>query len=98
MGGVGEMSTATVELTQNHPGRRLWTVEEFERAIDVGIFRPDERLELIEGEIIEKMPQNSPHASGISAIEQAIRPLLPPGCYLRIQMPLVLDARSRPEP
>jgi hypothetical protein len=29
--------------------RRLFTREEFERAGELGLFRPDERLELIEG-------------------------------------------------
>ena len=42
------------------PNRRLWTVEEFDCAGRMGLFKPEERLELIEGEIITKMsPQES---------------------------------------
>jgi Uma2 family endonuclease len=41
------------------PRRRPVTRAEYERLIDLGFFGPDERLELIEGEIIEKMTQNA---------------------------------------
>jgi Uma2 family endonuclease len=92
------MSSVSIALPQPAPVRRLWTVHEFEHAIDAGIFGPDERLELIHGEILHKMPQNSPHSSGISAIEAALRPLFVTGSYLRIQMPLVLGEYERPEP
>ena len=92
------MSSVLIDKPQSYPVRRLWTVSEFERAIDAGIFRADERLELINGEILNKMPQNSPHSSGISALEAALRPIFISGSYLRIQMPLVLGEHDRPEP
>jgi hypothetical protein len=41
------------------PAARNWTRAEYPRAAEIGLFRPDERLELLEGVIIEKMsPQN----------------------------------------
>ncbi len=81
------------------PGRRPWSRQEFERASEVGLFRPDERLELIEGEIVSKMaPQKSPHSAGISAAEEALRRIVPQGHYIRVQMPLALGDFSEPEP
>jgi Uma2 family endonuclease len=92
------MSSVLIDKPQSYPIRRLWTVSEFEQAIDAGIFGADERLELINGEILNKMPQNSPHSSGISALEAVLRPIFISGSYLRIQMPLVLGEQDRPEP
>ena len=81
------------------PARRRWNRFEFERAGEMGIFRPDERLELIEGEIVEKMvPQNSPHATAIRCVEEALRLAFPRGHDVRVQLPLALDDASEPEP
>lgn len=78
--------------------RRSWTYTEFENAWKQGIFRPDERLELIEGEIVEKMPQDSGHAAGIGACEEELKQVFPSGYWIRIQMPLLVSAGSAPEP
>src|SRR5918996_6627828 len=42
--------------------RRLFTVEEYHRMAEAGIFRPDERVELIEGEIVQMAPIGPRHA------------------------------------
>lgn len=80
------------------PMRRSWTYTEFENAWKQGIFCPEERLELIEGEIVEKMPQDSGHAAGIGACEEAIKRAFPSGCWVRIQMPLLISEGNAPEP
>ena len=36
--------------------RRLFTVQEYDRLIEAGFFGPDERLELIDGEIVTMSP------------------------------------------
>ena len=80
------------------PRRRPVTRAEYERLIDLGFFGPDERLELIEGEIIEKMTQSSRHATEIRRFETALRPIFGEGFDLRTQLPLALGERSMPEP
>jgi len=92
------MGATAVLQTPENPHRRRWTREEFVRAADLGLFGPDERLELVEGEIIEQMPENSLHSSGVSAMEEALRAVLPAGCYLRIQSPLALGTYGQPHP
>lgn len=80
------------------PPRRRWTRAEYERATELSLFGPEERLELIEGEIVEKMPQRSENASGIRLSEEAVRRAFPRGYDVRVQMPLAATARSMPEP
>lgn len=78
---------------------RRWTREEYYRAAELGLFRPDERLELLEGEIIQKMTQNPPHTTSLSlslvALESAFAGR---GYFVRIQAPISLPGDSEPEP
>lgn len=80
------------------PQRWVWTVKEFQRAYDLGAFGLETRLELIEGEIIRKMPQNEPHAWTIQAVTEALRSAFAAGHSIRTQLPLVFGLRSKPEP
>lgn len=78
--------------------RKRWTRREYEQLGKLGIFLPDERLELIEGEIIELTPQGSGHATAVVLTSEAIRERLEPGYFVRVQLPLALDDFSEPEP
>lgn len=91
-------SIALPQLVTSVPSQRRWTVAEFERAWKQGVFNPDERLELIEGEILEKMARDSAHAAGIGAAEEALKRAFPSGFWVRIQMPLIVSDISAPEP
>jgi Uma2 family endonuclease len=78
---------------------RRWTRKEYYRAADLGLFRPNERLELLDGEILKKMsPQKPPHASGTQRTARALEGAFGPGYEVRRQLPLVLGNRSEPEP
>lgn len=79
------------------PEPRLWTRREYDRVTDMGLFQ-DERLELIEGVIVRKMPQGSRHAGGIRGVEKALLAAFGTGHDVRVQMPLALDDMSEPEP
>ena len=83
---------------QHSPEKWLWTVDEFQRAYDLGVFGYDARLELIEGEIIRKMPQTGPHAWAIQAVTEIMRPIFGEGHAIRIQLPIGASSISGPEP
>ena len=80
------------------PGHHLWTREKYERATELGLLGPDDRVELIEGEIVQKMPQNSPHSTAISLTLEALRLAFPVGFVVRPQLPLNIGSLSQPEP
>jgi Uma2 family endonuclease len=93
--------TATVSETiqSDAPRRRLLTVDEFDCAWAQGVYGPEERLELIEGEVIEKVtPQESPHATGVRLSDRAMNRIFVEGYDVRTQLPLVFGPRNKPEP
>lgn len=92
------MSGLIMPVTDDAPLPRHWTREEYHRAGDMGLFGPEERLELIGGEVLRKVsPQRSPHAAAICFAEEALRKL-PDGYSVRIQMPLAISEHDEPEP
>lgn len=87
-------------ITENLPftARRGWTVSEFEKLFDAGFFAPEAKLELIEGEVFEKMSQNEPHARAILLAQYKMLEIFAIGHLVRIQLPLILGESSKPEP
>ena len=53
---------ATTEGEGQHPLRYRFTVEEFYRMLDAGIFTEDDRVELVEGDVVTMMPIGARHA------------------------------------
>jgi Uma2 family endonuclease len=88
----------TVDPVEVGVRRRLWTREEYYRMAEAGIIRHDERLELIDGQVLLKVTQNHPHATGVSLAAEAARAAFGPGHWIRSQLPLTLGPFSDPEP
>ena len=66
--------------------------------IDAGVLTPEDRVELIEGEILTMTPQGSAHATAMSLGHEALRAVVGPNLHVRAQLPLALGAASEPEP
>lgn len=77
---------------------RRWTREEYERLVEGGVFHEDERLELIEGEILQMTPQNARHAATVTLVYGTLNGLLLEEYSVRVQLPLALGEDSEPEP
>jgi Uma2 family endonuclease len=79
--------------------RRHMTVREYYLAAKKGVFKPGERLELIRGEVIQKVsPQRSLHSVTTSLVARHVSPAFGQNCYVRQQMPVGFDEESEPEP
>ena len=77
---------------------RRWTREEYDKMIDVGVLTANDRVELIEGEIVTVTPQNRPHATAVQLGAAALRRAFGEGVEVRQQLPLALGDDSEPEP
>lgn len=63
---------------------------------EAGVFDPDERLELLDGEQIDLAPQKSRHATAVRWLEVALRDVLGSGFDIRSPLPVNLDDLSGP--
>jgi len=77
---------------------RRWKRVEYDRLIELGVFQPGERLELLDGVLLVREPQGSRHASAIRRVLAALRQALGDDWQIDSQLPLALDEDSQPEP
>ncbi|WP_158502151.1 Uma2 family endonuclease [Vitiosangium sp. GDMCC 1.1324] len=77
---------------------RRFRLDEYHRLIDVGVLGEDERVELLEGVIVETTPQGRPHALVISRLNRFMTRALGDTYSIRPQLPLSLGDDSEPEP
>ena len=77
---------------------RRWSRAEYERLIDLGMFQPGERLELLDGLLVLREPQKSPHAATVTQAGHVVEAAFGAGWHARIQLPVALDDNSEPEP
>src|SRR5258708_23096914 len=80
------------------PRTRRWTRLEYERLIELGVFRADERLELLDGQLVVREPQGSRHAGTIRRVIAGLRRALADAWQVDPQLPLAPDADPEPQP
>ncbi len=80
------------------PKTRRWTRVEYERLIELGVFQPGERLELLDGLLVVREPQGARPAAAIRRVLAALRRALGDAWQIDSQLPIALDADSEPEP
>ncbi|APB33685.1 Uncharacterized protein conserved in cyanobacteria [Gloeomargarita lithophora Alchichica-D10] len=77
--------------------RHRFSVAQYHQMIDGGIFAPDDRLELIHGELARMSPINRRHAAGVDRLVYLLLSRLGQKARCRIQNPITL-ADSEPQP
>lgn len=80
------------------PAPRRFTVAEYYKMAEMGVLSDDQRVELIEGEIIVMSPQGPKHAASGSRASDFLKRLLAEQAIVRVQCPIHLDDFSEPEP
>jgi Uma2 family endonuclease len=78
--------------------RRRFTVDEYDRMIEAGILSENERVELIDGEIVEMAAVGGRHAACVRDLNEWFLPRLIGRAIVDIQNPVRLRPRSEPEP
>lgn len=80
------------------PTRYRFSVEEYERMSAAGIFGEDDRIELIEGEIIEMAAVGNRHVACVMQLTAILSGQTAGRAFVSVQNPLRLLPRSMPEP
>lgn len=78
--------------------KRLFTVDEYYRMAQVRILREDDRVELIEGEIVQMTPIGSNHAATVRLLNVFFVRKLSESVIVSTQSPIHIDDFSEPEP
>ena len=77
---------------------RRWTRVEYDRLIELGVFQPGERLELLDGWLVVREPQGTEHSAAIRRVLAVLRRTLGETWQIDSQLPVALDDLSEPEP
>jgi Uma2 family endonuclease len=78
--------------------RRSFTVAEYYRMAEAGILSEDDRVELLDGEVIEMSPIGSRHAACVDRLNKCLSGISKQHFIVRVQNPIRLDNYSEPQP
>lgn len=78
--------------------RRKFTVEEYHRLSEAGILGEDDRVELIEGEIVEMSPIGSRHATCVRRLNRLFSRRVSEAALVDVQNPIRLGPHSELQP
>jgi Uma2 family endonuclease len=85
--------------TTTAPTTHRWSRQEYHALADAGFLDEEDRVELIDGEIIHMSLQDTPHAVTVRLIRRALQQAFPEDDYMvDEQLPLALGLDSEPEP
>ena len=77
---------------------KRFSIAEYHRLAELGFFEPDDRVELIRGEIIKMAAQGRFHSVCNTLLVEELIILLARRARLRVQEPIILSTDSEPEP
>src|SRR5574341_2505975 len=80
------------------PGLHRWSRHEYGQMIDHGLLDEDDPVELLDGLLIVKEPQHSPHRTAVILVAKALERGFGEDWFVQTQSPIILDDRSEPEP
>ena len=77
---------------------RPFTIEEYHAMGVAGILKPDERIELLDGEILTMPPIGAPHTGIVNRLTHVLSARFGARAVVQVQGPVQLSADSEPEP
>lgn len=75
-----------------------FTVDEYHRMGQAGVFHEDDRVELIRGRIVEMTPIGPEHAGCVDYLAHVLGQGLASRAMVRVQNPVILDRHVEPQP
>ena len=92
------MTTQIEAPVQIQPERRLFTVDEYYAMAKAGILAREERVELIDGEIIVMAPIGDDHLASVDIGNRFLVRAVGDRAIVRVQGSIRLDERTQPQP
>ena len=83
---------------RTYPAKKLFTVDDYYSMAEAGILKPNDRVELIRGEIIEMSPIGLRHAAVVDRATDLLTGFFRGRAIVRVQGPNRLDKYSEPQP
>ena len=80
------------------PARHRLTVHDYHRMADAGIFGKDDRIELIDGDLVDMAPIGQGHAAVVARLTRALFMACADRAIVWPQNPIRLDQSSEPQP
>ena len=80
------------------PARHKLNVRDYHRMADAGIFGEDDRIELIDGDLIDMAPIGPEHAAVVNRLTEAFVMACAGRAIVSIQNPIQIDELSEPQP
>ncbi|MBN2701995.1 MAG: Uma2 family endonuclease [Methylothermaceae bacterium] len=84
--------------TATFPKRHRITTDEYHRMGEAGILSEDDRVELIEGEVIDMTPIGNMHAYTVSQLTQSLIRAFDANGVVWVQNPIRLSPNTEPQP
>lgn len=75
-----------------------FTVTQYQKMIREGIISEDNRVELLDGKVVNKMSRNTPHDVSLFVTQEELRAICSPDWLVRCQLGVVIGKFSQPEP
>jgi hypothetical protein len=94
---MGELGYVPVP-TNGHPAAVELSVEQYERLMRLGVLGEDDRCELIDGEVLAKMPIGADPTSTVKRINRLLSARVGEQAVVGVQDPIRLSPRSEPQP
>lgn len=94
---IGQTPFALPSGVASNPHVKRWSRDEYYRLDQQGWFQ-DQRVELIDGEIVELSPQSFAHARSVHTVFRILDATFGQEYWVRCQLPMTRAQESEPEP
>ena len=78
--------------------RKRFTTQEYEQIAAAGVFAEDDRVELLDGEIVEMSPLGPQHSACVDRLNRLLQRRVGDEAIVRVQSPVRLGQHSEPQP
>ena len=88
-----------LDILSRYPvSRHRLSVADYHRLAEAGILGEDDRVELLEGQLIAMAPVGPRHALAVDALTDLLSHALTPPARLRVQNPMTQNCDTEPQP